>query len=74
MIKYAQEQLQKHESRFLDMERVEMQLRADLQRKNIQLIELTSKIEKHSPRKFESHHNLYLQFPDIVNTEADAYI
>ena len=44
VIKYAQEQLQKHESRFLEMERVEMQLRGELERKNVQLLELTSKI------------------------------
>lgn len=44
VINYAQEQLQKHQLRFLEMERVEMQLRADLERKNIQLGELTSKM------------------------------
>ena len=43
IIKIAQEHLQKYESRFLEMERTEMQLRADLERKNIQMIEMTTK-------------------------------
>ena len=51
-----------------------MQLRADLERKNIQMSEMTTKFERNSPKKLSSHHNLYLQFPDIVNTEADIYI
>ena len=60
IIKVAQEQLQKHENRFLEMERMEMQLRADLERKNIQMLEMATKFERNSPKKISSHHNLYL--------------
>lgn len=43
------------------MEKAEMELKAELERKTIQLAELSTKIDRISPRKSESiHHNLYL--------------
>lgn len=57
LITIAQEQLQKYEGRFIEMEKTEMTLRGELERKHIQLLELTGKIERNSPRKSDTHHN-----------------
>lgn len=51
-----------------------MQVRAELERKNIHLLELATRIERTSPKKADNHHNLYLEFPEIINTEADAFM
>lgn len=50
-------------------------LRGDIERKNIQIGELIGKLEemgRASPRKGEN--NLLLELPDLVNTEAEAYM
>jgi hypothetical protein len=43
-------------------------MKADIEKKHLQVIELAARIEKSSPRKSDTPHNLFLEFPEIANT------
>ncbi len=51
MISIMRNKLEKYEEKFISMEKVEMELKGELERRSIQLAELSAKMDRMSPRK-----------------------
>lgn len=76
IIALQKEKLVKGNSRIMELERLEMELRMEVEKKNIQLDEMNNRFITYSPltnkRSDSTNNTLYSECPEILNKQIES--